>query len=894
MTERPLLKLPPPKRQDIPKEKPRNIVEPVQPLGVGRQYERLGQRFEGISQILSDPQKLAELESDPAAIAPERALVFVIAGKTTDFYQAIRKLPEFDLLDEEESEMEQDEDFIIPDTRKKRIDKPKKKIGYRKYFTMPSTKALAKIVSLWKLWQNKKPLPRGFSQWKHVFAHLIDIRPWGPEERITEETRANWREDLKMAPNKPIQFEVEFWFRKYEHQRKAAHEKLNKILQEADGEILHRSTIEPIRYDAVLVKVKSKYIEEVLEKSDHKLAIFNEVMIVRPQSLVKNPQYVKLEETDEVEETTSPKPTEPPRAALLDGVPMAKHAKLDGRLSIEDPDEFETKYGKALEHNHGTGMASLIIHGDLNNQSASLPIRSRLYVRPVMYPQQNWHTELGEDVPQEDVPQEDVPQEDTPQEDIPRGQLIVDLIWRSFIHMFEGEGDSQPTAPSVKVINLSLGDLRRPFSGVLSPWARLLDYISWKYKILILVSSGNITNSIPLNDVDSWEDFESSSLKEREKIMLKAILNQKAERSLLSPSESINVLTVGACHDDVIESREVSTNVIDPYESSYLPNPSSALGLGYLGSVKPEILLPGGREHVKRERFSSSSLSVEPVKASRLFGIGVAAPDSSGRKKTNISGTSVATALATHGAVKILESLDEIPLAPSYPNVDDEFQAVIVKTLLVHAAQWDSDLAEQIDNLLKEINDAGTHPIHRRADTMRFLGFGKVNIERAIECTARRATMINWGKIRAKKEDEFRIPLPSQLENLPGFRAMTATVGWFTPLNINHRNYRAGKLEVKPGADKNFSLGVETSKHQPSHHSFGKGTVYHHRWDGKKARTFSDDGNLVLKVVCKSPTSGLDDEIPYGLAVTLEVGEEVTVPVYDEIRNRLRQAIRIT
>jgi hypothetical protein len=175
----------------------------------------------------------------------------------------------------------------------------------------------------------------------------------------------------------------------------------------------------------------------------------------------------------------------------------------------------------------------------------------------------------------------------------------------------------------------------------------------------------------------------------------------------------------------------------------------------------------------------------------------------------------------------------------------------------------------------------------------RFLGFGVVNIERVLECTEKRATLIGWNTIQAKNSDQFSIPLPSKLENIQGFRSVTATVGWFTPLNANHRMYRMAKFEVEPGSDKKLSLAVDNSKKQPSHNAFGRGTVYHRHWEGDKAAKFVDSGELILNVSCKSVAGDLDDSIPYGLAVTIEVGEDVQVAVYEEIKERLRQSVAV-
>ena len=866
MADRPLLSLPEPTR-DTSRGKQAVIAEKKRPAGAGRQSQRLGPKFERLSQVLPDPQQLAELRNDPTAIAPERALVFEIASEIVDFDRARRNVPGLEFLGEDQDEMPPDEDFFIED-------KPDKAIRRRIYFTMPDATALREVVSLWNRYQRGEALERGRTEWKKVFDYLSDIRPWGPQDRITEEAKTDWLRHLEKAQDEPIRFEVEYWYRTSEPLRETAHQRLQGMVREGGGEILDQATIPEIRYDAALLEVRPEYIRQILDNPDLGLAAFDEVMVLRPQSLVSDTQDVDLEDTDNGVALDAPQPTQALRAALLDGLPMAQHTKLINRLSIDDPDDHEAKYGLASEQLHGTSMASLIVHGDLNAAVPSGPVQSKVYVRPVMYPRPVGFN--GER-----------------REQMPPNRLAIDLIWRSFVRMFVGEDGEAPVAPSVKVVNLSLGDLNRRFSGVLSPWARLIDYLSWEYHVLILVSAGNIPDSVPLEGVATWADLEAATPQERETILLRAILRQRASRRLLAPSESMNALTVGACHVDEIAPNGAGVMAIDPYDTPGLPNPSSALGLGYLRGVKPEILLPGGREHV-RTNISHAPISVFPVvRPGRYFGIGAAAPVATGEltKQMNFSGTSVATALATHSALKILESVEEIPAEPPYPTVKKAFHAVVLKTLLVHAAKWDEHLAERIAELSKETGN--TYWEHLREDATRFLGFGMVDLDKVLDCTERRATMIGWNTIHAKETDEFRIPLPPQLENTAGFRAVTATVGWFTPLNTDHRMYRMAKFEVEPGSNKNLSLGVSNSKQQPSHHAFGRGTVYHRRWEGSDGHAFVDNGDLVLKVTCKPAAGDLNDAIPYGLAVSLEVGEDVAVPVYEEIRERLRQIIGV-
>ncbi|MCZ8036314.1 MAG: S8 family peptidase [Novosphingobium sp.] len=866
MADRPLLSLPTPTR-NTPRGRQAVIKDAVRPAGAERQGQRLGPKFQRLSEVLPDPQRLAELRNDPTAIAPERALVFEIASEVIDFDRARRNVPGLEFLGEDQDEVPSDENFIIEG-------KPDKPIRRRIYFTMPDATALREIVSLWNRYQRGEALERGRTEWRKVFDHLSDIRPWGPKDRVTEEAKADWLNRLEQAPDNPVRFEVEYWYQTNPTKIEAAHQRLRRTVLEAGGNILDESRIEKIRYDAALLEVAPGYIRQILDNPDLGLAAFDEVMVLRPQSLVSDAQEVSFEDASDAVELDIPEPTEPPMAALLDGLPMSQHAKLENRLSIDDPDNYEAQYGRATEQRHGTSMASLIIHGDLNAPVPSAPVRSRVYVRPVMYPQTAGFNGERE-------------------ERMPPNKLAIDVIWRSFLRMFVGEGGEDPAAPSVKVVNLSLGDLNRRFSGVLSPWARLIDYLSWEYGVLILVSAGNIPDPIPLDGLAAWADFEAASPEEREAILIRAILKQRASRRLLAPSEGVNALTVGACHSDTIAPHGAGPLAIDPYVSPSLPNLSSALGLGYLRGVKPEILLPGGREHI-RSSASHAPITVSPVKLpGRFFGIAAASPSADGdlAKQMNVSGTSVATALATHSALKLLEAIQDIPNDPPYPVVDEAFHAVILKTLLVHAAKWDGQLAERIARLSREAGT--THWEHQREDATRFLGFGMLDLAKVLECTERRATMIGWNTIHANETDQFRIPLPPQLENIAGFRAVTATAGWFTPIKTEHRMYRMAKFEIGPGGDEGLSLGVDNSKQQPSHHAFGRGTVYHRRWEGADGHAFVDNGDLVLEVTCKPAAGDLDDAIPYGLAVSIEVGDGVAVPVYDEIRARLRQVIGV-
>jgi hypothetical protein len=55
-----------------------------------RQQGRLAPRFDRLMQVAGSPDDLMALRDDPASIAPERAIVFEIAGSLPDFYAQAR------------------------------------------------------------------------------------------------------------------------------------------------------------------------------------------------------------------------------------------------------------------------------------------------------------------------------------------------------------------------------------------------------------------------------------------------------------------------------------------------------------------------------------------------------------------------------------------------------------------------------------------------------------------------------------------------------------------------------------------------------------------------------------------------------------------------------------
>jgi DNA polymerase III delta prime subunit len=237
---------------------------------------------------------------------------------------------------------------------------------------------------------------------------------------------------------------------------------LSSLIGQTGGQCLRQAEIPEICYHEVLAEMPAQAmkqtVDRILQNDYSQLLRCEDVMFFRPfgqagfpgpdqddASAIGAPPGIQEDAIADAE----------PVVALIDGLPLENHVLLAGRLIIDDPDEHQTRYQPGQQR-HGTAMASLILHGDLSGQPTSL--QRPVYVRPIFLPSLDLNNNTLEVTPDD--------------------ELLVDLIHRSVRRIKEGDGNHDPTAPSVKIINLSFGNRFQPFDRDLSPLARLLDWLS--------------------------------------------------------------------------------------------------------------------------------------------------------------------------------------------------------------------------------------------------------------------------------------------------------------------------------------------------------------------------------------------------------------------------------
>lgn len=858
MPEFPLLPLP----EAAPGEPPGGPRPPPPPPTPGRtrQGERLRHRFARLRR-LSEADGALALREDPFGIAPERALVFEVAGGIQDIRGAVQRIKGLEFLGDEGIDFAPDKDFFIRDTRKGKEGQPRtdRPVGARLYLAMPDVIALKNLLSLWDEWQESGGLTRPFGVWTTLFERLRDIRAWGPRDRLSEETISVWRNEVADSAGEVQRIEVELWYGPSSRKREVVFRRFAEAVAEAGGSIIHRAEIAAVRYIAALVDLPMREVRRLVDRKEVHLLVCDDVMFLRPQSSFDVPEpTVEVGKTVEGRPPPIPPAALPPVAALLDGVPVQNHALLRDRIVVDDPDELESM-SVVTARIHGTAMASLIVHGDRKLDQE--PIARKLLVRPVLY---------GEEA--------------GAQERFPPDRLVLDVIYRAVLRMKEGEGTEEASAPEVFLVNLSLGDMHRPFAGLLSPWARLLDYLADRFGILFLVSAGNVRRPVPIQDIADWPDFKDAEREYRKRTVLRALNGETAHRSLFSPAEAVNVVTVGAQHHDAWTGSRGAA--VDPYDGHDLSNLTSAQGLGHRRAIKPDICLPGGRELVT---FSGLGPPLSIQAAPGRYGLSAAAPDTTGflDQERPTKGTSAATALATRVCHRIFDTLMDASGGSSHGDLDRRFWPVIVKALLIHGARWGHN-ADLLGDLFGP-HGKGKH-VERRDNVARFLGYGVPRVDEVLDCKENRATLAGYGAIGGGQANVHRIPLPPSLEGITEPRSLVVTVAWISPTNPNHQEYRRAKLEVDTTDTPGSALGVRRSPRQPDGHSVARGTVFHEHYEGKRAVGFVDDGHISLRVFCRERGGRLDQTVRYGVAVTIEAGEGI--PVYREVRSRLAAGVR--
>jgi hypothetical protein len=821
-----------------------------------RQNQRLAPQFDALQRQFEDKVRL---QVTPTGIAPEEVIVLETVGTIENFFSAAKEIQGMEWLAEwDEDEIPPDDDFFKDDAHKDTM------LSGRLFLIMTNQQAMQRLLSMWQQYvQNPtQSFPHGLGKFRELFMQLRNVRVWGVQDRLIENhTLDYWKTTIAYAENQDVHTEIELWFRHNVDTRSKAAQDIRTLVAEVSGQIIQEATIAEIGYQALLAVLPAQYVTELIKNPDAKLVQSEHIMFFRPTGQT----LVKLSPGDALAPKSKPVRAKPasnkPIVALLDGVPLENHELLSDRLIVDDPYQWSASC-QAQDRNHGTAMASLICHGELDKQE--MPLSSPLYVRPILRPD-------SRDIL--NIPRQEI---------IPDGTLAVDLIFQAFRRIFEGDGAESPVAPSVKVVNLSLGDSARPFESFVSPLARLLDWLAWHYKVLIVVSAGNCGEEVVIDtNRQSFSQLSADLVQER---FIKSVAERLRHRRILSPAESINGLTVAASHADA--SLLPSDNRLNFYGDN-MPSPMNTFGLGFRRSIKPEILAPGGRQ-LYRERITGDAANfiVSIDQSGSAPGQLVATPSPKrgvldAQRYTR--GTSNATAITTRAAAKLYDRILQWRSLPGGETLGEEHTAVLLKAMLIHGAYWNNAI-KAFEAALKTKENSNKFREH----AARFLGYGFLNEELSIQCNDERAVLIGTGELSNDDAHVFTLPLPESLSGKQIWRRLTITLAWLSPINCEHRGYRRAALWFEPPGTE-----IQIKRKEVDGKATMRGTVQHEVLDGYKAAAFKRGDSVQLQVNCRADAGAFEGKAPYALVVTLEVEPGSRIPIWEEIANAIRPAVKI-
>ncbi len=861
----PLLMFPKAVVKAPPKVNPRPIPKIKRP-SFAVQSARLGSEFDQLSELSLSVS--ATLNETVSGLEPEAVLVLEVLGSVADFQAAVERTG-LDWIGEiEVDSVEPNDDFYWPNKEGEPTDKL---ISKRLFLSITNQAGLNKVLSLWAEYKaGGKKYKLGLTKWRDVFDQLHHIRRWGFQETLIEtEMLGIWRDLVNpLNPAENISFQIEFFYRKTPELRRNTELAITTFLARLGGKVLGVPIdIEEIAFHAIKATVPGTVIEMLVKQIDANdltnrlgLFFFSGIMYFRPTGQ----SYFTIDDNgskESVEFKNFIDSEGEPVAAIFDGAPLFNHQAIKGRVLLDDVFDVVSLY-VAGERRHGTSMASLVIRGDLNDPAA-LPLEAPIYFVPIMQP---------------DVHNNNVGRRN---EHVPTSIFLEDRIHVAVRRLFERVGDNEPAAPTVKVISLSIGDASRPFLHMASPLARLLDWLSWRYRVLFCVSAGNYSDDVTLNV--SHLTFVGYTDAEKGASVIRSMADSLSQRRMLSPAESINSITVAATHTDFSPQPPNLTSRIDIVLTDGMFSPLNRLGAGFRNAIKPDILMAGGKQFYRTPISpSGSTYQVDPSTVSP--GVQVAT-DSSAQATLNATtysrGTSNANALATRGAVRIEQMLRQ--LSPSSESVVlDSLTTVLLKALLVHGAKQN----EAVQKLLKETLRTKTNGKLLKRLSARFMGYGETDIDRVLACAKTRATAIASAEITENEIHEYSFPIPSDLANTEIWRRLTITLAWFTPINPKHANLREAKLEFGDGGE-SWTKGIlNLAIEDADHNQIKRGTVQHKILAGQKEiKGYLQGESIRIHVACKKDaTEVLAVKIPYALAVTLEVKAGVQARIYEQVK----------
>ena len=550
------------------------------------------------------------------------------------------------------------------------------------------------------------PEGRKSEPYAQFFDAIENIRPLEAKDRVTTELKAA----INDVAETELRIDIECWHPGDPEQARDWIDEVRQGIASAGGRVADTLINDSVRLLLLRAYVPSDSVMDIAE-----LDVIAR-MDVLPQPVLPMPTLYSLS-TDELGEVMAPDG----RSAivgLIDSGVASGHPLIGTAVLASDA------IGTGIEedqdqHGHGTMVASLLLYGDL--QTA---IASGRPLQPICRVVSARVLDSG-------------------------NQFPVDELWEKDLQ----EAMTWCADHGAKIINLSLGDDRSPYSPPRQmSAAAIVDDLARQLGLVVVVATGNS------HPADYLTDINSSSARDYPTALL-----QDNATGILDPGTSLLGLTVGGLTTAAASGAYSSQETLQrqPMGDPDWPSPITRKGPGPGQAIKPELSELAGTLGIEGGALVSNDAE-----------LGVIGADAkAGRLLRWTAGTSFAVPLVSRVAAAAVSR---------FPN----FSAELIRSLVLIS----TERIPFTDHL------QGPNAARQEAERA-LLGYGRPSITRACESTSHRAVLVAEANVPINGVHIYEIPIPSSFFSSGGKRGLDIALAYSPSTRVRRLDYMASRME---------------------------------------------------------------------------------------------------